>query len=109
MTTTATAMTSKTVTSETMTFEQADEIARVGAAARLTLMAHNDRDGHLWKLRKAENQARLLLAARIMEMDEADARCAVQKDIHSLNEQARVQAAQEAYGQALANLVRGEE
>ena len=75
------------------------EEARVGATFRLTMM----RD-LVPELKKAEAAARLDLAAAIIAMD-------VAADIpgrHNLSEQVTVEDAREAYGHALADLLRGE-
>lgn len=55
-----------------------------------------------------EAQARLKLAAAIAAMDEAEDRIEMGMAIHSLNEQAAVEQAKDAYGQALADLMRGQ-
>lgn len=75
------------------------EAARVGAAFRLATTGERSPE-----LKHASSMARLDLVAAIIAMDEAD-------DVpgrHNLQEQADVEAALRAYGQALADLVRGE-
>jgi len=86
----------------TSTTEQIDlgvEARRVQATARLAFA----RETHP-ELYRASAAARLDLAAAIIAMDEAE-------DIpgrHNLQEQADVEQALRAYGQALADLIRGE-
>lgn len=83
--------------------EQKREMDRAGATFLLGLRRISHKD-----LLRAEAQARLDFAAAIIAMDEVDDRIAAGEKIHSLNEQAAVERAKDAYAQALANLVRGE-
>jgi hypothetical protein len=75
------------------------ETARVGAIMRLAFARKQYPE-----LIRAEAATRVNLAAAIMTMDESD-------DLpgrHNLHEQMAVEVATRAYGQALADLIRGE-
>ena len=75
------------------------EMQRIGAVARLAFARKQNPD-----LVRAEAEARVVFAAAIMAMDEAE-------DVpghHNLNEQVAVEVALRAYGQSLADLIRGE-
>ena len=81
-----------------------DEAAKVGATYRLAFA----REQHP-VLRQREADARLVLAAAIMQLDEAeDTDDVVAGKRHTLQEQAAVEEAKNAYAQALADLIRGE-
>ena len=73
------------------------EEQKVSAVYRLGVMSE--------KRRVAD--ARLELAAAILAMDAVDDRIESGEKIHSLQEQAAVELAKNAYAQALANLLRG--
>lgn len=76
-----------------------DEAAVVVATYRLAM--HREQYPGL---KRVESTARLYLAAAIIAMDEAEN----QPGRHSLQEQAEVERAKDAYAQALADLLRGE-
>lgn len=78
---------------------KATESERISAIARLAFARQRHTD-----LSRAEAAARVELAAAIMVMDEA----ADVAGRHNLAEQAAVNVALTAYGQALADLIRGE-
>lgn len=78
---------------------ESGEAARIAAVARLAFARKQHPE-----LGRAEAAARTQLAATIMTMDEADEA----PGVHSLNEQAAVEHAKNAYSQALADLLRGE-
>lgn len=78
-----------------------DQHRRMQANFRLT-HAHKAHP----ELGRAEAQARLILAAAIMEWDQAEEEASDSQ--HTLVEQAEVERATHAYVQALADLLRGE-
>ena len=82
-------------------FEQ--EANRLNAAHRLGRM----KIGYP-ALTKALASAHLNLAAAIIAMDEIDERIEAGEPLHSMNEQVAVNNALNAYGQALADLLRGD-
>lgn len=75
------------------------EAARVGAVFRLATAGEQHP-----ALKRAASNARLDFTAAVMAMDEAEG----VPGRHNLKEQADVNAALQAYGQALADLIRGE-
>lgn len=75
------------------------EVAKVQAVSRLSFARMT-----FPELRKAEAKARLVLAAAIIAMDDTDG----VPGRHNLYEQELVNTALTEYGQALANLIRGE-
>lgn len=92
-------MTAENQTPETTSPEMSSDAAAVAATYRLAM--HRERHPGL---KRAESTARLHLAAAIIAMDEAES----QPGRHSLQEQAEVERAKDAYAQALADLLRGE-
>lgn len=76
-----------------------DEATAVAATYRLAM--HREQYPGL---KRVESTARLYLAAAIIAMDEAEN----QPGRHSLQEQAEVERAKDAYAKALADLLRGE-
>ncbi|SDH39102.1 hypothetical protein [Microbacterium sp. 77mftsu3.1] len=80
------------------------EAARIGAVHRLAFAREQHPD-----LVRAEAQARVDLAAAIMKLDEAaDSDDVIWGRRHTMQEQAAVERAKNAYAQALADLLRGE-
>lgn len=75
------------------------ELAKIQAVSRLAFARTT-----FPELRKAEAEARLVLAAAIIAMDDAGGL----PGRHNLYEQELVNTALAEYGQALANLIRGE-
>lgn len=83
-----------------MSADQQIEALRLQAVNRLAFARKQEPELH-----NASNEARLDLAAAIIAMDEAEDQV---PGHHNLEEQAQVNAALQRYGQALADLLRGE-
>jgi len=78
------------------------EEQKVSAVYRLGVMSEKHPE-----LKRRVADTRLELAAAILAMDAVDDRIESGEKIHSLQEQAAVGLAKNAYAQALANLLRG--
>lgn len=88
----------------------APEAALVHAASALALrrrQAQAKPNNPIGELELVETQARLKLAASIIALDNVDERIHAYEKIHSLQEQAAVDATKHEYAQALADLLRG--
>ncbi|MDW6058116.1 hypothetical protein SAZ11_08435 [Streptomyces sp. FXJ1.4098] len=79
------------------------EEQKVAAVHRLSVMSERHPE-----LKRRVADARLELAAAILAMDAVEERIQAGEKIHSLQEQAAVELAKNAYTQALADLLRGE-
>lgn len=79
------------------------EARKVGATHRLATMRLRNPE-----LSSAEAQAKLVLAAAIIAMDEVTDRILAGEAVHSMDEQVAVERAKDAHAQALADLLRGE-